>query len=658
MVLLSIAINVWPGSDFYRFALLLETYVYRPSKIEDYMGLAHILNGWNPRERTIPDDHFKSVLLENNFKRVVPSKPDEIELILAMDGDIKNAPVEMNLKMEEYFINFCKSIKIHYQIIHKAKIGVCAMRNAAMQTFRGDYLMFRDDDDFSACLEDLHKQAIELKKLGMGTNDPSYWNTILNKQYDDVFQLQRDLWRYQKKPVMAMLLTNVRIKNTWGTKENPFSIVPLPIDTSTAVMVNRPSFFAMWSKVFSRESVPLISNSINLGSLEDSRSFHTQEFPQKSFYVFKDDHWKMFNDGYELFKKYISGEQLPKEDFEQMKYFWKWCNLNLLPYQYSELTLNKQNPNLEMLDKIKQYFINIDVCSGAYTFPSGNYSRNSWSWAALIGTLEAFRTMHRPVDFTILDLQRAHKFISSCLKTELIDVNCVCKVTSLIDDDDAKELAQLFETLTNYRYIYWKAIVNKKSDWEMFEKTLSRMKELLNKIENKGFVQKEGADKIQEQPRHPNLSCEVELVIDNKTETKVISLSNSNIVNSDVDLLRSNYTDRFMPKQSLNGGDGVNIYEMTDDEEIQYPSFDDRNESELPRLFDDRNEGINDDRNEGINDDRNEEPENKEPKHKSIFIDLLIIVFISAIIILIIRILMSKHEYNHGHSSDTKQSTV
>ena len=566
MVLLSIAINVWPGTDFYRFALLLETLLYRPSDINDYLNLAQILNGWNPRERSVPNDKFKNAFAENNFKRVLPSRPDELELILAMDGDINNALVEMNLGLEDYFVDFCKSINVHYQILHKTKLGVSAMRNAVMQTFNGDYLMFKDDDDFSACLEDLYFQAHKLKELGMGTNDPSYWNIILNRHYDDIFQLQRDLWKYQKKPVIAMLLNNIRIKNVWGTKENPFSIAPLPLDTNGAVLVNRPSAFSMCTKVFSRESLPLIYNSINLGSLEDSRSYHTQAFPQKGYYVFKNDLWKMFNNGYDLFKKYIANEDLTKEEFDDVKYFWKWCNLNLLPSRYIEIHMNRDDPNLTMLDMLRQYFINIDVCTMAYTFPSGHYSRNSWSWAALVGTLEAYRVMHKQVDFTILDLQRAHKFISNYIHTDVLTTNCDCDVKSLVDDPDCNEIASILNWLANYKYIYWRAIVNKKSDWPLFTEKLLKLKELLNKIENKEFSKKEGADKIQETPIHPNSTCEIEIITDGNKCTKTVSMSNTNIV-TDVDLLRSNYTETFMPK-TLQGGDAEypEISDVVDDE--------------------------------------------------------------------------------------------
>lgn len=554
MVLLSIAINTWPGTDFYRFALLLETYIHRPTSINDYLELSRILEGWIPRERKVPSDKFRGDFSDHNFTRVLPSKPDELEMILAMDGDINNAPVEMNKELENYFIDFCKSINIHYQVLHKSKIGVCGMRNSVMQTFKGDYLMFKDDDDFSACLEDLYIQAKKLKELGMGTNDPSYWDIILNKEYLDVFQLQRDLWKYQRKPVIAMIMTNVRIKNVWGSKENPFSKVSIPIDTSQATLIDRPSFFSMNFKFFSREAIPLLSNSINLGSLEDSRSFHNQEWPQKAFYIFRDERYKFLNDGYEAFKKHIKSDVLSNEEFDLAKEFWYWVNNNLLPFKYIQLSMNKTSPNIEAYERIRPYFLNMNICSGAYLFPSGNYSSNSWSWASVIGTLEAFRNMHKQVDFTILDLQRLHKFITTCIKTELLSTNCDCAVHCLNDDPDCIKIRDILYRLVNYKYIYWTAIVNKKQDWDMFTEKISELKSLLDKIENKVFTKHNDADRIQETPIHPNTSIEMEIIVDGETIKKLISLSNAVLVH-DVDLLRTNYTERFIKTKSLNGGD-------------------------------------------------------------------------------------------------------
>ena len=554
MVLLSIAINVWPNTDVYRFMLLLGTYLHRPSCIDDYFHIAEVLNGWKPRERSVPSDRFESLFIENHFERIIPSKPDELELILAMDGR-EEKPV-----IEPLFVEFCESISVHCQIIHNSKVGVASMRNLAMQTFRGEYLMFRDDDDFSACLEDLYLQALKLKELGLGTNGMDYWKSVMHHEWTDVYQLQRELWKYQRKPVIAMLMTNIRIKNTWGTTDNPFSIVPLPIDTTNARIVDRPSFLAMWSKVFSRESIPLISNSINLGSLEDSRSFYTQEWPQKSFYVFRDEAYSFYINGYHLYRKYINGKSLTSDEFDHVKRFCYRVNQNILPFKYDQISMNRKNPNMQMLEKLIPYFINVNVCSGAYVFPSGNYSRNSWTWASLIGVLEAYRSHHKSLEFTTLDLTRAHRFIETSLRTELMNIDCVCKVHALNDDPATVELARLFESIDNYKYIYWTAIVNRKQDWEWFAEKMKRIRELLNMIENKGFKMMNGADTIQEIARHPCESIDVEVIIDGRIDNRRLSLSNSTIVD-DVDLLRSNYTDRFMKgdmKKELTGGNYEN----------------------------------------------------------------------------------------------------
>lgn len=554
MVLLSIAFNTWPGTDLYRFALLLETLLYRPSEIEDYLKLVQILNGWEPHKWTIPKNGFESYFIENNFKRVEPSHPKELELILAMDGESN--------EHEDYFIKFCEKVGVNWQIVHKYKIGVAGMRNAVMQIFKGDYLTFSDDDDMIACLEDLYIQSNKLKGLGMGSNDTSYWKTILSKRYDDVYQLQRDLWRYQKKPTMAMVITGIRIKNTWGSKENPFSITPLPLDANGAVLVDRGSYFSMCSKVFSRESLHIINNSINLGSMEDSRSFHTEEWPQKCFYILRKNKYDELTNGYKLLKRYVNKETLSDDEFQILKSFIIWCNNNILPFKYTQLTFNKDHPNMETFERIFPYFIMYDVVSFCYTFPSGHYSRNSWAWAGLIGTLEAFRNMHRSVDFTTLDMQRAKKLITSCIHTEITGTACACEITSLVDDADVKEIAKILNDIVAYKFIYWTAIVNKKQDWEFFEKSIARLKELLDKVENKSIKEIEGADRIQEIVYHPNQSAEFEIITAKGKEIKSLSLSNCKQVDKEIDLLRTNYTERFIDIE-MGGG------------EIKYTTFDD-----------------------------------------------------------------------------------
>lgn len=570
--MLSIAINIYPGTDLYRFRLQLETLVHETDDVNNYLYLCKdLLNGWEKNKFEIFEDKFESKFIEHNF---IQSKfdPELVELILAIDVT-KDSKINAD-KHEEEFINFCHDNSIrHFQIIKNSniKLGVSGMRNMVMQIFKGDYLMFRDDDDFSQSISKLTNQCIELSKLNFGKNDQKYQKHL--PTYNHISEMYDYLNKHQKYPTIAILMSNVRLKNTWGSIDNPFSKTPTPVDTSTVELVDRPSYTSMCSKIFSRESINLINNSTCCQSLEDSRSHYLQQLVQHCVWVFDEKRLEKIRNDWYIF---LQSRFIEKRDTI------KWLNRNVLNYQFWQINLPKLklrnldgrftkndldrfheqilfnnendyeklefkskifNKNIKRLDFfIKNRFIS-SSCSPdfAYVLPSGSQSGNSWCWCSVIGLLEAYRNANKQFNFSIEDLRKLKTIITSTIHTTLINTNNEVDVEYISDEfvHEGNELAKCLKEIANYKYIYWFGIVNKPSDWDRFSYLLTNIRLILQSFPNDMKINEENidlVDRIFDEVYHPNSSVKI-LVNDYKRE---LSLTNTSILR--IDLNNQNYT--------------------------------------------------------------------------------------------------------------------
>lgn len=553
--MLSISINIYPGTDLYRFRLQLETLVHETSDPNNYFHLCvDLLNNWDKNKFEIPNDKFASKFKEHNFSNSTFNH-DEIELILAVDGKSKIH--------EDEFISFCKMNEIsNYQIINNSNIkaGVAGMRNFVMQTFKHDYLMFRDDDDFSNSISKLLDQCKELKKMKFGENDKEYLNHL--PKYSNIQEMFNYLNKYQKYPTIAILMESMRLKNTWGTVDNPFSKTPTPVDVSTIEMIDRPSYSSMCTKIFSREALKLIYNSTCCQSLEDARSHYLQQLVQHCIWVFDEKRLEEIKDGWKNFKRPTI----------------QWLNRNVLNYQswqisipgrkknikndrfheqvdFEKLNENKNKENIERLN----FFINerfvISKCAPnfIYVLPSGSQSGNSWCWCSVIGLLEAYRNANRSVNFTINDLKLLKEIITKTIQTKLIDTNNVVEVRYLPTkfSNYGNELVKYLKEIANYKYIYWFGVVNHPKDWSRFAFLLSKIRELIHKI--KIDEKYENSDNIFDQVHHPNTI--VEVYVNGEMEKLSLTNSSNKLIG---DLNEKNYTDKENKFEKIVGGNPTN----------------------------------------------------------------------------------------------------
>lgn len=634
-MLLSIVINAYPGTDLFRFRLSLELYIYSAPSPKNYEKLTRdLLNGWDKGIFKIPDDKFESILTSYGFS-TQKFNPDNLEVILAMDGSTSDS-----LKIIREFKDWCSTYSIHQtQIITSdEKRNLSTLRNVAMQTFTGEMLMFRDDDDFSAPFSLLLKQAEILKSEGFGCNDQNYWNKI--PAYNHVSELETFFMKHQTKPVIAILVDGMKLKNTWGSKSNPFSQTPVPIDTSTLELVDRPPFSSMSSKIFSRESLKYIYNTACANSLEDARTHYLQVLPQHCIWLFEKERLEWLKKGWTEFKH----DDTNKEGIEAVK----WLNMNVMTYKHWQIPLSlkefKRNKNKnrnrnenrnENIDKninenkdknenedeninidentnedeesssnfsfasntlintltneredriheeilydnrkedfsfqsstfhrVDEFFLTrfqTSVCSPnfIYVFPSGSYSKISWTWGSVIGALEACRESQHSIDFTINDLKRLKYIITNGMKTTLINTNNVSKLewTSSSSREDGKKLCEILTPLVNYRYMFWFAVVHKIEDWKFIEITLRNVKTLIWRIcedkndKNKEIKTAQDHDIVNENPIHPNQEINVEV---NGRDVQV-SVCNCGIVKFD----ETNKTNK--SNKSNKSNDGINL---------------------------------------------------------------------------------------------------
>lgn len=465
MGILSVIINAWPGTDLFRFRLQLETLIYRSERKEDYFKLAvDLLGGWEKNKWKVPGDKFKKQLLSHHF-HMEKFEPNSVEVILAFDSTTSDSPVV------DEFHDWAKNYNCQDRVrVIAEKRGISGMRNLAIAESKGDYVVFRDDDDFSTSITALQRQCASLELMNFGKNGDY---TFPRFRYNHVREYRDAVLRLQKYPTIAILEDSIRIKNTWGTVDNPFSVTPTPVDASTIELVNRPSPTSMCSKIFSRESLRFIRNSESCSTLEDARTHYLQVMVQHCIWLF-------------------SKERLAEID--------NWIENG----QQRTATSHWLKQNVGEYGDRSKYFVSQCSPSFSYVLAGGSHATNSWSYCTVIAALEALRYSGRNIDFTIKDLKKMKEIICYGIKTKLVDTNCVTRVTSLSPTVIPKRLAELFEKLNNYRYLFWFAVVHKTEDWKMIMSTLSEIRKLVVKIKLPTELPMKDADVVKDTPIHPD----------------------------------------------------------------------------------------------------------------------------------------------------------
>ena len=467
---ITVVFNVWSGTDAYRFDLHLNSLLHETSDINNYLSLSKkALDGWEKYKFEKPDPN---IFIDNGFSKVELNKEvrSNVHFLLAFDGVIP----EEGHPIVQLFENWIHENGLIGKTIDGISIGVSGMRNIAKCFIETDYMCFKDDDDLGEPITKLYHQCQYLKsEFHMGENEKY---TIPTNIYNNISELKRRMLTLQKRPVIAIIMSGVRIKNTWGSLENPFSTTPTPVDSSTMELVNRPSVTSMCSKIYSVESLRMIENSICCGSLEDARSHFLQILPQHCIW---------------LFEKYKLRE-LRKGWITHDKKVMKWLRINV--------------PLLEG-ESYSTYFekyFKEDVSDSpfyVYVLPSGSYNTMSWSYNSVVAALEAIRWSNRQVHFTIRDLKLLKKVITSSIKTKLVRIDSVTSVKWLGKPSrDAMELVKHFEYLNNYKFLYWFGVVHNKGDWNRIIHSIIRIRDLIHSLP---IVEYEGADVIRDRQIHP-----------------------------------------------------------------------------------------------------------------------------------------------------------
>ena len=516
-MILSVIINAWDGSDLYRFRLQLETFLYRPRDPSKYLELCKVLlDDWEKGEFEIPEDLFENTFKNLGFERTRPEAP-EVEFVLALDG-VKSE----NSKIREEFEKWLVENDLRGSVISGVKLGVAGMRNLGIQKSVGEFVIFRDDDDFSMDIASILAQCRELKKMNFGRNKP--YGTPTN-EYTHVLERRSQMLSFQKYPTIAIFEDGYRLKNMWGTLENPFSKTPTPVDSTTIELIDRPTSTSMCSKIFSRESLRFIYNSPACNSLEDARSHYLQQLSQHCVWLFEKSRLNWLRSEWAEFKRSNGRRGLDGV---------KWLNLNVLNYPEWQIKINKRfrrsyrNEEFDFeaeavenyedgnsrknewrnLDEMFRRYFKEKIFRGpnfCYVLPSNSYGSSSWSYCSVVGALEAFRNSRRSVDFTIGDLVKLKEVIQASISTRLVSTNCVTRVAWVGGSSERGEiLARALEGMNNYRYIYWFGVVNRCEDWGVLEKRLERIRELVGELHSSISEKNEDADVINDRPIHPN----------------------------------------------------------------------------------------------------------------------------------------------------------
>lgn len=476
---LSIVINTWSGSDVYRFRIQLETLMFGTSNYRNYLELCKcLMNRWDRGITELEDESILSKLpcvFERFRFQFFPCDTSNFEIIIANDG-------EMSPKLEKCFESFCEKYDIRNKQIIKTKAQgyVALMRNLAFQLFRGEAILFRDDDDYSAPIHFLLKDYSNLEKLNFGKNGTEYWDEIeawlLKRDFTKPVDLYNEISKHQKHPTIASYMNCFKLKNTWGSAANPFGQTELPVNINKIELVDKASSAAsMCNKIFSREAVKFLHNSVCLNALEDNRAFHTEILVQNNVWFL--DYNRLTYLKKTLDMKWFVRYMMPMEGIPEDTSF-----------------LRKIVNEKAFVSSYKPFF--------AYVLASGSFSRDSWAYAGVVSLLENIRWQRNQVNFTIKELRKLKEIITSAIKTTLIDVNCVSEVKAL--EPSLDELAKHLETIINYKYIFWHCVVHNSDDYDMLLKELESVRKIVEKTDLSKIPKHENADKIRGIVIHPD----------------------------------------------------------------------------------------------------------------------------------------------------------
>ena len=486
-MLLSIVINVWPGTDVFRFQLQLLSLLYKTRAIDNYHHLIkEELNGWERNKFDCSDYH--QMMRHYGFKRCHYNKK-QVEVILAVDGSKRCSVVDI-------FEDWARINLSNYQIIYGNCNGLSATRNAAMQIFKGKYLIFRDDDDLSAPIRSLLQECRRLDELGVGTNDTTYQKFI--PATDHVTELYSFLHSVQRKPVIAVFKNSIKLRNTRSTIHNPFAITKVPIDTTHLKLLRSPSNSSMCGRIFSREAVSLIYNSTICCGMEDARSNFLQQIPQHCIYIMDKGRLNWLRYGWEMFKKH-------RYTPETLKVI-TWLNQSIILYRRWRINDPRDYENIERMDRMfKNFYTSMYDPFFVYVLPTGSFANISWSWGTVIGVLEAFRNAHKHLDFTMNDLKHLKSVIEYGIHTEVIDEKQKLNIRWVGSNyiKEGRQLATQLEYISRHKFLFWFASVEQNYVWKILEYKMEEMKKALNKLP-KQLHKNAFADTVNVKIMHPN----------------------------------------------------------------------------------------------------------------------------------------------------------
>ena len=197
-MLLSIILNVWEETDVFRFMLQLYSFIYYSKNMYDYYRLIKdCLDGWRRGKYTCKSYH--KLFINYNFKQYTFDK-SKVEILLAVDHNSK-------IPIVDVFDKWANKYLTHKQIVY-GKYGISTLRNVAIKVCRGDYIIFRDDDDLSSPICRILNQCAELKRLGVGSNNLAYQKFI--PSYTDITELYDYFHHFQKKPTIAIFKDSIK----------------------------------------------------------------------------------------------------------------------------------------------------------------------------------------------------------------------------------------------------------------------------------------------------------------------------------------------------------------------------------------------------------------------------------------------------------------
>lgn len=511
--MLSIVLNTYIGTDLLRFSLLLHTLVYdvnssKHSHSYIYAQLTkNLLNGWAPgigEQKKSLSHKIVSEMERLNCSRL-GFKSDQVEVLLIVDGGNGNEPVYL---IKE-FKRWAQTYKVaRTKIVLVPKIGLTACRNIAIKKTTGKFVMFRDDDDYSAPIAKLLEQVYTFASIGAGTNDLSYWTHV--PSYNSIQELRHYFEYYQKKPVIAILADGIKIRNGRANNQNPFGRAEFPVKAEEIEVIDRPSRFCMATKIFSRESLYYIHNTLNCTALEDLRTHHLQVLPQHCIWFVRPDMKKRIR---RMWRSFVTGKDFNLEDM-------RWFNFVILTYNewrvpYSSIQNLFETPfKKKIMEALIQpegtpiYFGSpeignmIERCRHAndiienklfsstsspsfiYVLPTGCYAQTSHAWGTIISAIEACWHSGKVIEFSKEELKWLKCFITKSVYTTVEKQNNGHRISIRTPNDNAyaKRICWSLNSIANTTHLFCDGYVHNPQDWTIITGAILRIRNALRQM--------------------------------------------------------------------------------------------------------------------------------------------------------------------------------